>query len=514
MKSLLSEYPEISKQWHFEKNGDLKPEMFKPFSNKKVWWLCEKTCEKGCKHEWESRIANRTKNESGCIYCSKNSRNLCVHTSIVSTHPEIAKQWNIQKNGILKPEFFSSTVNDKVWWICENSCSNGCKHEWESRIVDRCYKKSDCPYCSCHSRNLCVHTSIVSTHPEIAKQWNIQKNRILKPENFTFGSNVRVWWICEKSCSNGCKHEWETTINSRCFGETTGCPFCDKKKICEHESITFTHPEITKQWNHEKNGDLKPEMFSYGSDVKVWWICEKKCKYGCKHEWETTILSRCGNNSGKTGCPYCSNTDKICEHESITFTHPEIAKQWNFEKNKDLKPEMFSYGSDAKVWWICEKKHEWITNINSRNNGTGCPECKHKTETKFKEYLNNLFINVIHQYKQPWCKSESSGKFYPFDFYIEEINTIIEIDGGQHFKQVGNWKTPEEIKIRDVYKMKKALEQGISIIRVFQEDIWNNNDKWLDTKVKPFFNKNEIPIVIYIDNEKLYYDHKILMNNI
>jgi hypothetical protein len=512
--SSLTEYPDISKQWNYEKNGELKPEMFKPFSSKKVWWICEKTCEKGCKHEWESKIANRCSNNSGCPYCSPNPTKLCIHASIVTTHPEIAKQWNKEKNGELSPEMFSYGSNKKVWWICEKTCEKGCKHEWESKISDRIYNKSGCPYCcSSHQKNLCIHTSILTTHPEIAKQWNKEKNGELIPEMFSYGSNVNVWWICEKTCKKKCKHEWETTIGSRCFGET-GCPYCNKKKICEHESIVYTHPEIAKQWNKEKNGELSPEMFSFGSIKKVWWICEKTCEKGCKHEWETTIGSRCSNKNIKSGCPYCSNTDKICEHESIVYTHPEISKQWNKEKNGELSPEMFSFGSDAKVWWICEKKHEWEATINNRNNGSGCPECKNKTEIKFKNYLSKFFNNIFSQYKQSWCKSEFSGRCYPYDFYIEEINIIIELDGRQHFQQVGNWTRPEETKNRDIYKMKKALEQGISIIRIYQEDIWNNNEEWIDKKVKPFLIKNEIPVIIYISNNELYKEHKLLMDSI
>ena len=28
-----------------------------------------------------------------------------------------------------------------------------------------------------------------------------------------------------------------------------------------------------------------------------------------------------------------------------------------------------------KVWWICDKGHEWEATIHSRNQGKGCPYC-------------------------------------------------------------------------------------------------------------------------------------------
>ena len=57
MKKLLSEYPELIKEWHPIKNGDLKPEEFASRSGKKVWWICP---EKG--HSYDATNGQVTKN--------------------------------------------------------------------------------------------------------------------------------------------------------------------------------------------------------------------------------------------------------------------------------------------------------------------------------------------------------------------------------------------------------------------------------------------------------------------
>ena len=59
--------------------------------------------------------------------------------------------------------------------------------------------------------------------PNIAKEWNYEKNHGLLPENFVSGSGKKVWW----KCKNG--HEWEAEIRRRVQGK--GCPYCDKKNI-------------------------------------------------------------------------------------------------------------------------------------------------------------------------------------------------------------------------------------------------------------------------------------------
>ena len=63
--NLVIKYPELIKEWNFDKNEFL-PETYLPKSNKVVWWICSKNL----KHEWKTAIGNRTGElEAGCPYC-------------------------------------------------------------------------------------------------------------------------------------------------------------------------------------------------------------------------------------------------------------------------------------------------------------------------------------------------------------------------------------------------------------------------------------------------------------
>ena len=55
------------------------------------------------------------------------------------------------------------------------------------------------------------------------------------------------------------------------------------------------------------------------------------------------------------------------KENSLLYSNPEIAKEWNYEKNGNLKPEHFFANSSKKVWWKCQKGHEWLATMNSRN---------------------------------------------------------------------------------------------------------------------------------------------------
>ena len=64
---------------------------------------------------------------------------------------------------------------------------------------------------------------------------------------------------------------------------------------------------------------------------------------------------------------------------------------------------------------------------------------------------------------------------------MEKEKIIIELDGEQHFRQVSNWSSPEDQLKRDLYKMECANNNGFSIIRILQEDVFNDTFDWYST---------------------------------
>ena len=131
-------------------------------------------------------------------------------------------------------------------------------------------------------------------------------------------------------------------------------------------------------WNWEKNNAFKfdPQMLTVGSSKKVWWRCEKG------HEWQAKIDP---TNKGH-GCPYCSGRYAIKGENDLQTVNPQLANEWDYEKNGILKPDEFTANSGQKVWWKCNKGHEWQAVIRSRNTGCGCPMCNSERRTSFPEY--------------------------------------------------------------------------------------------------------------------------------
>lgn len=207
--------------------------------------------------------------------------------SLLSTHPQIAQQWHPTKNGYLKPELFSPGSHKIVWWKCplEND------HEWRSEIRGR-VKGADCQICN--KRQVVKSNSLLMSHPHIANEWDYKKNTLM-PDSITSISRKRIHWVCEQG------HKWQAVVRDR-TSKNTRCPFCAGKKPSLDNNLSVTHPELVKQWHPTKNGDLLPQNFTKGSDVKIWW----KCSGIENHEWEALIYSR---TSGRD-CPFCGYWSK------------------------------------------------------------------------------------------------------------------------------------------------------------------------------------------------------------
>jgi very-short-patch-repair endonuclease len=522
--NLLDTHPELCEEWDYDKNSRT-PEKFTYGSNVKIWWLCKKSSKCGCLHSYESSICARTnpKKLCGCPYpgCCRSPRKCCEHESLLGKFPELCEEWDYNKNlKVIKPEDVLPHSGIEVWWICpKTTCEFKCQHSWKTPIENRTSdkKKYGCPYPGCcHSPNHhCIHQSLAYLHPDIYKEWDYEANKNItvfgkiksKPEDYTPGSSININWFCKNLCEGcGSYHKWIASPKTKLSSNLNGCPFCssnNKTPHCLQLSFAYRYGDLAEEWCGEKNGDdCNPGIFLPHSDEIVWWECFKLFECGCPHEWKAAIKDR----TRGSGCPYCSHK-RICKHNSLAYLKPDIMTEWDYENN-ELNPEKVSAHSAKKVHWICSKNnsHKWITTIEHRTrekNPTNCPRCKHKTEYKLLDWLNENYPNEIRcQVRFEWCKSPRDITL-PFDFVIEKFNLIIELDGPQHFMQISNWTSPEKIQERDKYKMQAANNNGYTVIRLLQEDVLNDLNDW-DVKLKDYIHLYDEPLKLYIDNNNIY----------
>ena len=86
------------------------------------------------------------------------------------------------------------------------------------------------------------------------------------------------------------------------------------------------------------------------------------------------------------------------------------------------------------------------------------------------------------------------------------MKLIIELDGIQHFQQVSNWGNHDDFHLRDIHKMKKAIENGYTMIRILQMDVWYNKYDWKTELIEEIYIR-EIPEYVFMEKGDLYKKH-------
>ena len=154
--------------------------------------------------------------------------------------------------------------------------------------------------------------------------------------------------------------------------------------------------KLMSEWDYEKNNieNRDPQKLSLGSGYIVAWICPKG------HKYQASINSR---NRG-SGCPYCANKKALKGFNDFETKYPPIAKEWHPDKNGNLLPSDFTYGSGQKVWWLCPNKHSYYMSLRDKGRGKGCSVCARALKTSFPEqaifyYIKKGFPDAVSGYR-------------------------------------------------------------------------------------------------------------------
>ena len=333
----------------------------------------------------------------------------------------------------------------------------------------------------------CFQRSIAS-HPW-GQHWS-DRNDV--PANVVFrNSHTTFWFDCET-----CKHTFDLTPNNL-MQPTRGCPFCatPTRRLCEDIDCdwcfrrSFASSAHAHEWSACNQG--LPRSVPLSSNAKYHFDCGK-----CKHTFEA------GLNKVTEGkwCPFCGfTTHKLCADTDCAHCHSRsfasCAKAVNWCPTNKKTPRETSLFCQDKAFFVCgECNTRFQSIIASVACGTFCGVCKHKTEKKMTMWLRETFpeLKSTMQATFDWCPHPKKKQRYRFDFAIEALKLIVEIDGRQHFHQVSNWDSPEDTQARDTMKSTLAMANGYTVVRVLQEDVYADRGDW-DVKLKAAIRLHEFP---------------------
>lgn len=384
----------------------------------------------------------------------------------------VNKGYEFTKNGylfIIKVEDLPLKSNKKVKFICDY-CNGENQNTEASKYAQYCNLNKNkingkhcCNSRECKSKKQSETVSIKpipkgksfgEKYPSLVHEWSIKNGK--SPFEYYYSSDVMVWWKCKDG------HEWQSIIGNR--GRGNGCPYCSGRFATDENCLANTHPHLLEQWHPTLNNDLTPYNVKYGSNKIVWWIGE------CGHKWDCPITDRTINNSG---CPYCRGL-RVCDDNCLYSIYPDIANEWHPIKNEQITPKDVLATTHTKFWWKCSVcNHEWKTSVENRTrNTTGCPQCNEsKGEKEIRKWLNENNFNYIPQKEFNGLIGLGGGNL-SYDFYLPNLNTLIEYQGefhdgsGKGFTKTNLSKQQEHDKRKRDY----AIKNNIKLLEIWYWD--------------------------------------------
>ena len=305
------------------------------------------------------------------------------------------------------------------------------------------------------------------THEEFIEQLNkVHGEGTYTPLEKYINSSKKM-----KMRHNSCGYEWNVIPNSLLRG--IGCPKCGIKRRIK--SRRKTTEEFVKEVK-EKYGDEYTVLGEYkGNKRKL--LIRHNCGKCNNYEWEITPNSLLRGR----GCPACNNKEIILGFNTIWDTDrwmvdlgisEEDAKRYSRCSNKKITVKCPDCGKEKKIT---------VSNLYScKSIFCPCDDGKSYPEKFIMSVLEQLDLEFETEYKAKW----SNNKRY--DFCIKKYDCIIEVNGGQHYSNISNFKllggrTLEEEQINDKFKKEVALKNGIK--NYIELDCRESNLEWIKNSI-------------------------------
>ena len=282
--SLASKQPEIAKDWHPTKNGNLTPQNIRPSSNQKVWWHCERG------HVYELEPNQRVNAKRGCPDCSRygygSSQELRIYCELKSLFPDTCFRQKIQGKEIdvFVPSIKLGVEYDSAFYHRDKDNEDQAKNSLMESLGLNVIRVRERPLDQISSLDVITPTR------QLSKK---DMNRLLESVAAVcaMDENLLASYLSENDFINNENFASYISYSDRPIPEN---------------SLAEKFPEIAAQWDYEKNAPLTPYDFSHGSKYRAWWLCDNG------HSFDASINSQTYHSGGiYKGCRYCAWERKL-----------------------------------------------------------------------------------------------------------------------------------------------------------------------------------------------------------
>lgn len=304
---LLSQYPEVARDWDYDKNP-IRPEDVARHSPRRVHWKCHK-----CGHEWQTAISNRTSSDfpgqcPKCINHGMSRMEMCIYLAVKKHFPDAQYRAKINKTEF---DVLIPSINFAI--------------EYDGIYFHRNLKRKE------------LHKDVV------AQNNGLQFFRIEEVDDintdFLFKSNIlkihtnknpNYLTICTLILRH-MRDDFGINVDAVVDENIVYQAFAEMSSVITNNSLATKYPDIAKEWHPTKNGNLKPEHMDYSSHVKVWWVCGK-----CGNEFQKSISGRTSVIKKQVGCAFCTGQRRRVGFNDLETLYPGIKQFWCEKENAEI----------------------------------------------------------------------------------------------------------------------------------------------------------------------------------
>ena len=257
-----------------------------------------------------------------------------------------------------------------------------------------------------------------------------------------------------------CKEHGEQRRSVTGLLDGKGCAYCNGKFYPSDwiKNARAVHGE-KYEYDESRPPRTTSDYIRYKCPVHGW----QESRYGCH------VLQGCG-------CALCAGV--------LNKLSTEDRKQMWIEKCRERFPGKFSYrdvvyvNNDTPVKIYCKEHHlifETTPDTHLRGAG-GCPLCtKSVGEVEIYKWLSEHDVPFETQKKLPNENMFCKRQYLTVDFYLPDLNLIIEMNGEQHYQYVEHFHTKdwtlEDQQIRDNTLRAYCKTHKISLLEIKYDKI-------------------------------------------
>ena len=380
-------------------------------------------------YEWTARPYNILSG-TGCPKCGgtmkKTHEQYVEEVALINPNIEVVGQYIDAKTSILH----RCLIDGYEWMVEPTNILSG----------------KGCPKCANNNR---------SKRQTLSHQQYIERLEAIHPcivpvEQY-INAKTQILHFCQRH-----KVEWYVAPDDVLHG--CGCPECAKESF--RKSRMRTQDEYISELSI-KNPDLILIGDYLGNNMPT--------KHYCKiHDYTFNIAPN--STLAGHGCKYCLS-DKI---RAKQFKSEDVYIAELKEKRPDVKLVGKYLGALVPTEHLC-LEHNVIWKVAPANifYGNGCPQCyESKGERLVRLWLEKHLIEYIPQKKFDDC---IDIQHLSFDFYLPYYNTLIEVNGKQHYEPIEYFGGQEKFNIQikhDNMKKQYCEDNGIRLLCIrYDEDI-------------------------------------------